>query len=118
MISVIRRWVSCSRPFTRLTTGAHGRRYGASSVSTSRDRWDGTAMLITSVGSTAACRSCVATSDSGSGKSGKYLLLVCVSLMSAVTSSERAQITVGDLRATIDATAVPQDPAPITATFG
>jgi hypothetical protein len=27
-------------------------------------------------------------------------------------------MTVGDLRATIEATAVPQDPAPITATFG
>jgi hypothetical protein len=44
--------------------------------------------------------------------------LVWESLISEATSGERAQIVVAALRATIEATVVPHDPLPMTATRG
>jgi hypothetical protein len=39
-------------------------------------------------------------------------------LIWSTTSADRPQITVGECRAMIEATLVPQEPEPITATFG
>jgi hypothetical protein len=44
--------------------------------------------------------------------------LVWDSLISEATSGERAQIVVAALRATMEATVVPQDPLPTTPTRG
>src|ERR1700730_5257816 len=118
-ISLIRKLVPCSRPFTNDTTGTHGRSSLASSVSTPRKPCDGTPMTMTSALSAASEKSVVAVSVSASCTSlPRYLELRCFSLMSLAVSSERTHCSVGPRRAQMDATVVPQDPPPRTTTLG
>ena len=75
-------------------------------------------MMTTSASSVAAWREAVACREAWSSMSPRYRRLVCASLISEATSGERAQIVVAALRATIEATVVPHDPLPTTATRG
>src|SRR5438552_546808 len=76
---------------------------------------DGTPITITSAPLTASSRSEVARNRAGSWKPGRYSRLTRVRSISSASSVRRAHRTVGALRAVRAATAVPQDPAPITA---
>ncbi len=63
MIWDIRMLVPCSSPFTRETTGTHGRSSLASSFSTPRKPCDGTPMTSTSAQFAASAKSVVARSE-------------------------------------------------------
>src|SRR5882757_7839433 len=117
-IWVIRWSVPCSSPLTRLTTGIHGRTYGAACSSASRKPCDGTPMISTSASLTTRSMSEVARSPSVSATSPRYRVLRPLLSMSSATSADRAQMVVWALTATIEATAVPHEPAPSTATRG
>ena len=112
----MRRRVSCSSPFDRLTTGTHGRRWGASSRAVARIPWEGTPITSTSAAATASARSAVACRLGCSSKPGRYCSLRWSSRTWSATSARRAHSVVGALRAQRWAIVVPHDPAPITAT--
>src|SRR5215475_16184942 len=118
-IWLIRSLVPCSRPFTRDTTGTHGRSSLASSVSTPRKPCDGTPITTTSAQLAASEKSVVASNVSANSTSlPRYLVLRWFSLMSLAVSSERTHCSVGPRRAQMDATVVPQEPPPRTTTLG
>ena len=115
--SVIRLFVSSSRPLLRLMTGTQGRICGLIISSTLRNDCDGMPMMMTSFDDTASSMSVVAERSRQSFASGRYLLLQCSELISSTVASCRAHKVVGSCRATSEATAVPQDPPPSTAGF-
>src|SRR6266498_435545 len=115
--SVMRRYVSRSNPFVRLTTGIHGRTNSRARSRTSRKPSEGTPTTRTSAVDAALSRSEVASSRSGSGNPARYREFSCRWTISSTTSSLRAHSVVGFRFDAIEATVVPQDPAPSTVTF-
>ena len=87
--SVMRMKVLCSRPFDRLTMGTPARTFLLTSLATSRKPCDGTAMATTSACASAACRSLLACSASGSTAVPRYAELVCCELISSASAARR-----------------------------
>ena len=112
----MRRLVPISIPFARLTTASTSPASGCISVSTARNPCDGTAMKTMLTPWSASANDDVTVSPSGSCTSGRYLSFRRVSVMEAANSGERTQRDAGCDAPMMVPTAVPHDPAPITAT--
>ena len=64
----MRRWVSCSSPLARLTTGTQGRMNFFTSSQAARRPWEGMPITTTSASRTASSIESVADSSRGKGK--------------------------------------------------
>ena len=114
---LIRLVVPSSMPFISDTSVASGARYGVQSARLPRSVCEGTESTTTSAPSIASAASPVAVTRSGRRIPGRYSGLCRPVRIASATAARRARtVTSRPASARILANAVPQEPAPSTAT--